>query len=241
MNFELLGRGKKKRDRWWNSKRFKSNNFRAFEKLPRFFGFYVYWEKSSLMDTRYILTFNKLHSSQNGGRHIEKSLLKTEWHEFLLRNNQSHGICYRHSLDSKIWRLSSELPSAPLLFPKAQGKNKAFDNVRPTVPKMNTECLLLITLRKRGKKLLWAYCPTSISDLPTIFINSRHRHPTNKISNTNKISKFPQYFYQKFAILLSMNSISNIKICYTRAENSMTNKITAILACPYFGPIDFSV
>lgn len=138
-------------DRWWNSKHFKSNNFSAFKKLPRVFGFYVYWEKSSLRDTRYILTFNKLHSSQNGGRHIEKSLWKTEWHEFLLRNNQSHGVFYRHSLDSKIWRRSSELPLAPLLFPKAQGKNKAFDNVRPSVPKMNSECLLLVTLRKREK------------------------------------------------------------------------------------------
>lgn len=145
-------------DRWWNSKHFKSNSFSAFKKLPRVFGFYVSWEKSRLRDTRYILTFNKLHSSQNGGRHIEKSLWKTEWHEFLLRNNQSHGVCYRHSLDSKIWRLSSELPLAPLLFPKAQGKNKAFDNVRPTVPKMNTECLLLVTLRKREK--------TAVSILP---------------------------------------------------------------------------
>lgn len=103
------------------------------------------------MDIRYILTVNKLRNSQNAGRHTEKSLSKTEWHEFLLRNSQSHGVCHRHSLDSKIWRLSSELPLAPPFFPKAQGKNKAFDNFRPTVPKMNTECLLLITLGKREK------------------------------------------------------------------------------------------
>lgn len=103
------------------------------------------------MDTRYILTVNKLHDGQNAGSHIEKSLWKTEWHEFLLRNSQSHGVCHRHSLDNKIWRLSSELPLAPPLFPKAQGKKKAFDNTRPTVPKMSTECLLLITLWKREK------------------------------------------------------------------------------------------
>lgn len=64
----------------------------------------------------------------------------------------------------------------------------------------------------RWEKPLWTYCLTNISDFTRSFINSRHRYPTNKVTNMDKSLKFHWYFYQNYSVLLGKDFILNIQI-----------------------------